>query len=496
MLPGAFLELVFRCGVSDELISFKNYNKNRKASTLLKRLTIPLTVFILIGLSSNLVNSSGDTNVILKVTINGEITAATTTIVNDALQLAEAQQARLLVVTMNTPGGELDAVQNIMNLFDNSNITICCFVYPPGVTAWSGGTYVLMASHIAVMASGTTIGSCQPVLSTGEPISQSKYVNALTALMENHASLHTRNETMAKLFVTENVNLGPEEALQFHVIEFVADDIHTLLTKLEGFTLVHFEETPGSMAWKLVPNDNAQNYSYALSFNNISEANIVEYTPGIQSILFSILLNPLVSSLLLIVGAFLLFIGIKTPGYGAEITGAICLVLALIAFGVIGISLGAVVLFALGIVFIVAELKTHIGVLALSGAICMIVASLLLFPSPQWLIYSGVIQQIQAVLVIATVAMASIFSFIVYKAAKARLSKVRTGKEALIGARGIAVSDLKPNGEIRVVGEFWQAKAKDDWIKKGEEVEVIDMEGLFLVVRLVEKKRLNGLNDK
>jgi membrane-bound serine protease (ClpP class) len=455
-------------------------------------LTIILAVFVLIGLSSNLANSSADANVILKVTVNGEITAATTTMMNDALKLAEAQQAHLIVVTINTPGGEVDAVQNIMNLFDNSNITICCFVYPPGATAWSGGTYVLMASHIAAMASGTTIGSCQPVLSTGEPISQSKYVNALAALMENHASLHSRNETMAKLFVTENANLGSEEALQFHVIEFVADDIPALLRKLEGFTLVRFEGTSGSKVWKLVPNDNAQNYSYAVSFNNISEANIIDYTPGIQSILFSILLNPLVSSLLMIVGVFLLFIGIKTPGYGAEITGAVCLVLALIAFGVVGISLGAVVLFTLGIVLIVAELKTHIGILALSGAICMIVASLLLFPSPQWLIYYGVIQQIQGVLIIVAVAMASLFSFIVYKVAKARLSKIKTGKEALIGARGTAVSDLKPKGEIRVVGEFWQAKAKDEEIKKGEEVEVIGMEGLFLIVRRVKRKGLTA----
>jgi membrane-bound ClpP family serine protease len=120
-----------------------------------------------------------------------------------------------------------------------------------------------------------------------------------------------------------------------------------------------------------------------VSFSNISEANVVEYTPGVQTVLFSILLNPLVSSLLLIVGIFLLFIGIKTPGYDAEVTGSVCLILALIAFGVVGTSLGAVILFALGAILIIAELKTHIGVLALSGAICMVIASLLLFPSPQ-----------------------------------------------------------------------------------------------------------------
>jgi membrane-bound serine protease (ClpP class) len=446
------------------------------------------TVLVFMALFLNLGSCSNTNNTVLRVNINGEITLATTTMVDDALKFAEAQGARLVIVTLNTPGGEVDAVENIMNLFDNSDIAICCFVYPTGATAWSGGTYILMSSHIAVMSSGTTIGSCQPVLSTGEPINESKYVNALAALMVNHAELHDRNETMARLFVTENDNLGSEKALQFHVIEFIADDIPTLLNKLENFTLVRSETNLGSKIWKLTPNNMAQNYSYRISFNNISQANIVEYTPSIQTFFLSVLLNPLVSSLLLIIGIFMLFIGIKTPGYGAEIAGSICLFLALIAFGVLGISIGAVLLFAIGVILIIAELKTHIGVLAVSGAICMIIASLLLFPSPQWLVYYEVSQQIQEVLVIATAAMAILFSFIVYKAAKAKLAKVKTGKEALIGAKGIAISDLNPEGEIRVLGEFWQAKAKDTWIKKDEEVEVVDMEGLFLIVRLVEEK--------
>jgi membrane-bound serine protease (ClpP class) len=454
----------------------------------LKRLAIISIVLVFLGLFLNLGCCSDTANSILRVNVTGEITLATTTMLDDALNFAEAQGTRLIIITLNTPGGEVDAVTNIMNLFDNSSTPICCFVYPAGATAWSGGTYILMASHIAAMSSGTTIGSCQPVSSTGEPITESKYVNALTALITNHAELHDRNETMAGLFVTENDNLSPEKALQFHVIEFVADDIPALLNKLEDFTLVRFETDLGSKIWKLVPNGMAQNYSYTVSFSNISQANIVEYTPGIQTLILSILLNPLVSSLLLIVGIFLIFIGIKTPGYGAEITGGICLFLALIAFGVLGISLGAVLLFAIGVILIIAELKTHIGLLALSGATCMIIGSLLLFPSPQWLIYYEVSRQIQEALVITALVMAAFFSFIVYKAAKARLSKVRTGKEALIGAKGVATSDLNPTGEIRVVGEFWQAKAKDKWIKKGEEVEVVGLEGLFLIVTLAKEK--------
>jgi len=147
---------------------------------------------------------------------------------------ASAIDARLLIVELNTPGGEVGSVMDIINLFDNSKIPVSLFVSPLGAQAWSGGTHVLMASHVAVMASGTTIGSAQPVLSTGETINASKYVNALVGLMRNHARLHGRNETLAELFVTRNINLGSEEALTHHIIDFIADDIPQLLRVLRG----------------------------------------------------------------------------------------------------------------------------------------------------------------------------------------------------------------------------------------------------------------------
>jgi len=449
---------------------------------------ILLTLFLLFTLLAAIGNCSNGVNSVLRVNVTGEITVATTTMISDALRLAEAQNVRLVIVTLNTPGGEVGAVQDIMNLFDNSTIPIVGFVYPPGATAWSGGTYILMATHVAVMASGTTIGSCQPVNSAGQPIDFTKYLNALTALMQNHAILHNRNATMAGLFVTENANLGPADAYRFHVVEILADNTGSLLSQLENFVLVHVEETSGLMVWRLVPAGNAQNYTSPLSFGNISQATITDYTPGIQVVFLSFLLNPIISSLLLIVGVFLFFIGLKTPGWGAEIAGGVAIFLALIGFEAIGITIGAVFLFALGAILIIAELKTHIGVLAISGAICMIIASLLLFPSPQWLLYYQVSQQIQAGLVIFTIVMATLFSFIVYKAAKARLSKVKTGREALIGARGVVVTDLAPKGEIRVSGEFWHARAESGAIPKGETVEVVRMEGLFLIVKPVKEK--------
>lgn len=431
---------------------------------------------------------SSNTNTVLQVNISGEISSATSTMMSDALNLAEAQNARLIIVTMNTPGGEAGAVQSIMNLFDNSTIPVCCYVSPTGATAWSGGTYVLMASHVAVMASGTTIGSCQPVSSAGEPIDYSKYVNAFSALMVNHAALHNRNETAAEMFVTANLNLGSEDSLRYGVVDFLADDVHALLLKLENFALVRLEGSSGSLTWKLVPASEAQNYSEPVFFNEISKAEIVNYEPGIDVLLLGFLYNPLVNSILLILGIFLFFIGIKAPGHGSEVAGCICLALALIGFQAIGIGLGAVLLFTVGAIMIIAELKTHIGALALGGAVCMVIGSLLLFPSPQWLLYYGDIQQIQEVLITFAVVMAALFSFIVYKAAQTLRYKAKTGKEALIGAVGVVVKDLEPTGLVRVSGEFWQAKTEGNAVRKGQKVEVIRLDGLFLVVRLAEEK--------
>jgi len=126
----------------------------------------------------------------------------------------------LIVYELNRPGGDLGSVTDIMNDFNDSPIPVVVWVSPSGAAAWSGGTYILMASHIAAMASGTTIGSAQPVLSTGELLNESKYMNALSGLMRDNARLHNRNETVAEQFVRQNINIGPEEALRFHVIEF------------------------------------------------------------------------------------------------------------------------------------------------------------------------------------------------------------------------------------------------------------------------------------
>jgi membrane-bound serine protease (ClpP class) len=129
----------------------------------------------------------------------------------------------------------------------------------------------------------------------------------------------------------------------------------------------------------------------------------------------------------------------------------------------------------------------HPGLTFLAAA-CIVIAVLLLLSAFQGASYYGVTPQAQLALAIVTLIVAAIISWMIYKAAQAKLSKIKTGKEALIGSVGVAVTDLKPKGEIRVLGEFWQATAKEGEIKTGEKVDVVGMQGMFLVVKPVKEK--------
>ncbi|MGE5532794.1 MAG: NfeD family protein [Bacillota bacterium] len=100
----------------------------------------------------------------------------------------------------------------------------------------------------------------------------------------------------------------------------------------------------------------------------------------------------------------------------------------------------------------------------------------------------GLTWEIALVLAVILLVPAGISAWLFYTGIKAQYKRVKTGKEALIGAKGIATTDLRPKGEVRVLGEFWQATAKESTIDNGQEVEVVDLEGMFLVVKPAQQK--------
>jgi membrane-bound serine protease (ClpP class) len=444
-------------------------------------------VFFLIVLvqSSIAISAAQPADKIVKVRISSEIARPNVELVRLALEEALAVDARLLIIELNTPGGEVGSVTEILGLFDNSKIPVCVFVSPLGAEAWSGGTYILMASHVAAMASGTTIGSAQPVLSTGETINASKYVNALVGLMKNHARLHGRNETLAELFVTKNVNLGPEEALRYHIIDFTADDIPQLLSRLERYTLLLTATEEGTSVWRLVPTESAQRYTSVVRFNfdGVARAEIIEYKAGLRIVFFNVLSNPLVSATLFLVGIYTLLTGLKTPGFGLELAGTIAIFLALIGFGIIGMSLAAALLFILGVTLTLIELKTHIGIFAIAGISCIVIGAFLVFPVPGWeLLAYRAIETMRIIFTTIAVAISSFFAIVVYKAAQARRSRIKAGSEALLGKFALASTKLSPNGIVKYEGQTWRAETTGGEIEDGEWVEIVGRRGLTLIV--------------
>ncbi len=422
---------------------------------------------------------------VLVVTLDTQITAATTYMFQDVMSTAEDVDARLIIMETDTPGGELGAVKDIMNMFESSPIPVCFYVYPVGAAAWSGGTYILVSAHVAAMASGTSIGSCQPVTATGQPLNDTKEINALTALMVNHASLHLRNATASREFISENLNLGPQEALRYHVIDLIADDVPTLLGKLQSKSLIQVISSGGAMNWRLVPTDTVAQYNAreTIDFSGVASAPLVTYEKGIQSMVLEVIFNPITSSLLFTLGFYLVIIGIQTPGMGAEIVGALFIIIGLMSAQVLGLEPTVIILFILGFGLVVAEIKTQIGLLGVAGMGFILLGVLLMFPSPHWLVSPRDAMSIRNTLVSFALLMTAIFGFLAYKVGKAWRLGRQAGPDTLIGASGVSSADMAPLGEVRVEGEFWKARAIGPPIDEGEEVVVVGREGLLLLVK-------------
>ncbi len=129
----------------------------------------------------------------------------------------------------------------------------------------------------------------------------------------------------------------------------------------------------------------------------------------------------------------------------------------------------------------------HAG-LAFAVGILVTIAAFLFFAAISGTNFYGLAVSVELTLGITLIIVAIIVGIIFYFGVKAQFRRVKTGKEALIGAKGIATSDLKPKGEVRVMGEFWGATVKDGEIATGQAVEVVGMEGMFLVVKPIEQK--------
>jgi membrane-bound serine protease (ClpP class) len=398
--------------------------------------------------------------------IEGPVTPIMQSYMERGIAQAEQDGAEALIIELDTPGGQVDQMKRIIQVLLAADVPVVVYVYPPGAYAASAGTLITLGAHVAAMAPGTTIGAASPVGGQGEDLQETIDAKIKEDLKAQARALAERRGEEAVAWAESAIDearaINAQEALDLKVIDFVADDLDDLLEQMDGLQV--------EVNRRELTLDTEDAAVRKLPMNPVER-------------LLHIITNPTVAFILLTLGINALLFELSSPGgYVAGIVGAICLLLAFYALGVLPVNYAGLVFIALAFVLFVLEVKaaTH-GALAVGGVASLIAGALILFNSPLY--------RVSLVAVISVAAATGLFfAFAVTKVLQAQRRPSVTGREGLIGARGRARTNLDRDGTVLIKGELWDAIATDRRISAGEEVEVVTVEGFRLHVRSVAEE--------
>ncbi len=395
---------------------------------------------------------------ILTLEIDDSINPATKDYLVRSLELAQGE-ASLVILRLDTPGGLDSSMQDMVEAILASQVPVVVWVGPPGARAASAGTFLLLAADVAAMAPGTSVGAAHPVVLTGEtppeddPLAE-KMVNDAASRLRAIAELRGRNPDWAEQAVRQSATATASEALELGIIDLVAASLPELLEKLDGFTLAD---------------------GRVLSTRGVP---VQERPMSFRERLLSYLANPNLVYILLLVGIYGLIYEFFSPGIGLGFAlGGVSLLLALLGLQVLPINLVGIGLILFGVLLMVLDAFTPTnGILTTGGVISLVVGSFSLFE-----VRSPVLR-LSWVTVVATVGtLTLLFLFVASKGLLAQRHPVRP-QTSLVGLRGVAKTDLAPEGWVLVRGEYWRARGEEE-IRAGEEIEVVGEQGRRLVVR-------------
>jgi membrane-bound serine protease (ClpP class) len=370
-----------------------------------------------------------------------------------------------LVIQLDTPGGQIDLMSDVVQALLRADVPVVVYVYPPGAYAASAGTLITLGAHVAAMAPGTTIGAASPVGSQGEDLGETLETKVKEDLKAQARALAQRRGedavAWAESAIEEAKAATAAEALELGVIDFVADDLQDLLAQMDGFE-VEVNRRPVTLA--------------------TAGATVREQPMTFVEQFLHIITNPTIAFILLTLGLNAILFELSSPGgYAAGIVGAICLLLAFYALGVLPVNYTGLILIALAFVLFVVDIKapTH-GALTVGGIVALIAGALILFNSPLYRISIGAVVAVAGVTGV-------FFAFAVGKAVAAQRRQAVTGREGLIGEMAEARTSLDRQGTVFLKGELWDAEALDEAIPRGESVEVVAVSGFRLQVRRASK---------
>jgi membrane-bound serine protease (ClpP class) len=412
---------------------------------------------------------SSATGIAYSIQLQATIDPATEKWISSALDDAASDNAKLVIIRLDTPGGLSDSMRSIIEDMGSAPMPVVVYVYPSNARAGSAGAYITEAADVAAMYPVSNIGSATPIAigpgGTSEDLAR-KIKNDAAASMRALAAAHGRNANLAQLLVTKAKNLTAAEAKKAGLIDVIAPSQESLLRQLNGF------HVKGPKAQVL--------HTAGLEIQN--------HDMPLQYQLLEILVNPTVSYLLILLGLVGIGIEFFSPGLIAPGTiGVISLVLGLYGSAQLPVTVAGVLLLIFGVAMIIAEahLPTH-GILGASGVLALIASGLLLYHT------NSSAFEISAPVVIAVgLILGGLLAFAVERAVQARTRPKRTGWEEMVGSVGEVRQTLDPVGQIFVQGALWRARLEgpnggDRTLERGSRVRVESVEGLTLQVRPLE----------
>ena len=393
------------------------------------------------------------------VVVDGVISPVTLRLVESAIGRAKASGAQALVIQLDTPGGLERSMRAICQRLLSAEIPVVVWVGPTGARAASAGVFITMAAHVAAMAPATNIGAAHPVAVGGgiDKESMRKVENDAAAFIRTIAVERGRNADWGEKAVRQSVSVTEREAVRLKVVDFIADSIPDLLTKLDGRTV---KTSRGSVTLAT------------------REAVARPIEIGFRDRVLAVITDPNVAYVLMMLGTLGLIFELSTPGAILPgVIGGISLILAFFAFQSLPINFAGLLLILFAIVLFIAEVKvTSHGVLAIGGIVAMALGSLMLYDAPE------VGFRVSWRVLVPTVALtAGFFLFALTLGVRAFRRRPLLGVSGLVGQTGVARGALEPEGQVSVHGEIWRAVA-DRPLADGAPVTVVDVQGLTLRV--------------
>jgi membrane-bound serine protease (ClpP class) len=387
---------------------------------------------------------------VLSIKLEATINPATADFIHRALEEAQKERATCLLIHLNTPGGLLQSTRIIVSDILESPVPVVVYVSPGGAHAGSAGVFITMAAHIAAMAPGTNIGAAHPVTTQGQmdSIMSTKATNDAMAFIRSIAKKRERNANWAAQAVSNSVSLTETEALENNVINLIASNEQELLNKIDGKNVT---VSSGTVTLQT------------------QHAIVRSLEMGWGEKMLNILSDPNVAYVLFLLGLYGLLFELYSPGaIFPGIIGGICMILALYTMHTLPVNYAGLALIFFGIILFLLEIKivSH-GLLAIGGVISLLLGSMMLIRTGG---ISAVAGLSWTVIITAVGTTALFFLFVVGMGLKAQRVKPVMGLEAMIGETGQSLSELNPNGTVRMHGEIWKAISAAGLIPEGKKV--------------------------